>query len=257
MKIARRLFLSALLLATPAIAAEPPPRPATSPNSPRVAVLTKRPPLGPYMGIVRIGGTREGAKGLPTLFAVAPVTTASTIHESPVLYCYSSGAQVIRFVLTFTAVRADAPLTETEVRMDSEGLYRIDLQAAGINLAPNTEYQWSISTLTGKESASKDTVTGGRIRRVPAPPALTARLAGEAKANPIQAFRDANLFYDAFAALIPQLEAQPKDAALVKTHTELLAQFGIVLPNTMRIPDPAGRLPEVKKGGNNSTAPTR
>lgn len=124
-----------------------------------MSVLTKRPPLGPYMGIVRIGGTREGAKGLPTLFAVAPAATASTINKSPVLYCYSSGAQVIKFVLTFTAVRANAPFTETEVRMDSEGLYRIDLQAAG--LKPNTEYQWSNSTLTGKESSAKDTVTGG------------------------------------------------------------------------------------------------
>lgn len=246
MKNARRLLLSVLIFATPVIAADPPAAP--KPNPPRVAVLTKRPPLGPYMGIVRIGGTREGASGLPTLFAVAPVATASTISESPVLYCYSSGAQVIKFVLTFTAVRADAPLAETEVRMDSEGLYRIDLQAAGIKLAPNTEYQWSISTLTGKESSAKDSVTGGRIRRVAAPPALTARLAGEAKANPTQAYRDANLFYDAFAELIPRLEAQPKDAALAKTHAELLAQFGIVLPNPMRIPDPAGRSPEVKKG---------
>ena len=246
MKNARRLLLSVLILATPAIAADPPAAP--KPNPSRVAVLTKRPPLGPYMGIVRIGGTREGTKGLPTLFAVAPVATASTINESPMLYCYSSGAQVIKFVLTFTAVRADAPLAETEVRMDSEGLYRIDLQAAGIKLAPNTEYQWSISTLTGKESSAKDTFTGGRIRRVPAPAALTARLASEAKANPTQAFRDANLFYDAFAALIPRLEAQPKDAALVKTHGELLAQFGVILPNAMRIPDPAGRPPEVKKG---------
>ena len=137
---------------------------------------------------------------------------------------------------------------EMEVRMDSEGLYRIDLQAAGIKLAPNPEYQWSISTLTGKESTAKDTVTGGRIRRVAAPPALVARLAGEAKANATQAFRDANLFYDALSELIPRLEAQPKDAALAKTHAELLAQFGIVLPNTMRIPDPAGRPPEGKPG---------
>ena len=146
-----------------------------------MSVLTKRPPLGPYMGIVRIGGTREGAKGLPTLFAVAPAATASTINKSPVLYCYSSGAQVIKFVLTFTAVRANAPFTETEVRMDSGGLYRIDLQAAG--LKPNTEYQWSISTLTGKESSAKDTVTGGRIRRVPAPPGWSP--AWRVKRNPI------------------------------------------------------------------------
>ena len=248
MKNARRLFLSVLVLAMPVTAAEPPTPPSPSPNPPRVAVLTKRPPLGPYMGIVRIGGTREGASGLPTLFAVAPATVAATISESPVLYCYSSGAQVIRFVLTFTAVRADQPLKETEVRMDSEGLYRIDLKAAGIKLVPNTEYQWSISTLTGKESSAKDTVTGGRIRRVPAPPALIVRLAGEAKANPTEAFRDANLFYDAFSELIPRLEAQPKNSALAKMHAELLAQFGIVLPHTMRIPDPAGRPPEVKKG---------
>ena len=200
------------------------------------------------MGIVRIGGSREGAKGLPTLFAVAPAKSGSTVSESPMLYCYSSGAQVIKFILTFTAVRADQPLTETEVRMDSEGLYRIDLQAAGIKLALNTEYQWSISTLAGTESSAKDTVVGGRIRRVPASPTLTASQAGKSKTPPAQALRDAGIFYDALAELIPLMEAQPKDPALEKAHADLLAQFGVVIPKAMRIPDAARRQPEVKQG---------
>ncbi len=56
-------------------------------------------------------------------------------------------------------------------------VFSVNLATAGIKLEVDRDYQWSISSAARGEPSSLDIVSQGRIRRVAAPPALTAQLA--------------------------------------------------------------------------------
>ncbi len=114
-------------------------------------------------------------------------------------------------------------------RTPSGGVFSVNLATAGIKLEVDREYQWSISSAARGETSSLDIVSQGRIRRVAAPPALTARLAGAPAATHHAIYLQSGLFYYAAAALLPPVEAQPDDGKLRAEFDQLVATFKISL----------------------------
>lgn len=229
------LLLLTAALGSPALAADKlaaaPPPPGKAGGAPAaVTPVKKLRDLGIHAGLTKTGGTRNQDAALPVLIALAPAETARTVSESPVLYWFSSGSERIKFVFTLTPAKADEPLLETIVTgTPSGGVYSVNLATAGIKLEADRDYQWSISTAVSGEASSKDTVSQGRIRRVAAPPALAARLAGAAAETRPAIYAQSGFFYDAAAALLPLVEAQPDDGKLRAELDQLFATFKISL----------------------------
>ena len=238
MKTPISLLLVTAVLGSPAFAAdklaagEPPSGKAVGASAAAAAAapVKKLRDLGIHAGRTKTGGTRNQDGALPVLIALAPTETARTVSESPVLYWFSSGSERIKFVFTLTPANADEPLLESIVTgIQSGGVYSVNLAAAGIKLDVDRDYQWSISTAVHGETSSKDIVSRGRIRRVTAPPALTARLAAATAAARPAIYAAGGLFYDAAAALLPLVEAHPEDGKLRADLDQLFDTFKIAL----------------------------
>ena len=229
------LLLLTAALGSPALAADklaaaqpPPGKAGGAPGA--ITPVKKLRDLGIHAGLTKTGGTRSQDAALPVLIALAPAETARTVSESPVLYWFSSGAERIKCVLTLTPVKADQPLLETIVTSTpSGGVYRVDLATAGIKLETDRDYQWSVSTAVNGEASSKDTVSQGRIRRVTAPPTLAAQLVGASAETRPAIYVQGGFFYDAAAALLPLVEAQPDDGKLRAELDQFFATFKISL----------------------------
>ena len=229
------LLLVTAALGSPALAAEKlaaaqPPSGKAGGASTTATPVKKLRDLGIHAGLTKTGGTRSQDAALPVLIALAPAETARTVSESPVLYWFSSGAERVKCVLTLTPVKADQPLLETIVTgTQSGGVYSVNLATAGIQLEADRDYQWSISTAVNGEATSKDIVSQGRIRRVAAPPALAARLAGATAETRPAIYVQSGFFYDAAAALLPLVEVQPDNGKLRAELDQLFTNFKISL----------------------------
>ncbi|GDY22252.1 hypothetical protein LBMAG56_35990 [Verrucomicrobiota bacterium] len=229
------LLLVTAALGSPALAADklaatqPPPGKAGGAATTATPVKKLR-DLGIHAGLTKTGGTRSQDATLPVLIALAPAETARTVSASPVLYWFSSGAERVKCVLTLTPTKADQPLLETIVTgTQSGGVFSVNLATAGIKLEADRDYQWSISTAVNGEASSKDIVSQGRIRRVAAPPALAARLAGAPAETQPAIYAQEGFFYDAAASLLPLVEAQPDNGKLRAELDQLFTTFKISL----------------------------
>jgi len=92
-----------------------------------------------------------------------------------------------------------------------------------VRLAPGVDYQWFVTLVVDPARRSSDVVSGGSIRREPAPGAL-ATAPPERLAH---AYAEAGLWYDAFDQLSIWLAAEPGAAILHAHRAALLEQIGL------------------------------
>jgi hypothetical protein len=149
--------------------------------------------------------------------ALVPEHVGLTAQAQPSLYWRFEGtaAPGARFEIALTDGEAIDPLVERALGGPLvPGLQRIDLADLGVSLAIGPEYEWSVALVVDPEERSKDLVTTGWIRRVPAPELPSGDAATRAAHG---------LWYDA-------LDAAARDPAGRPALAALLSQVGLDAP---------------------------
>jgi hypothetical protein len=122
-------------------------------------------------------------------------------------------------IFTITDDTSVTPLAEVGLDAPSgAGIQRLRLADHGIELAPETEYMWSIALVTDADNRSEDVVSTGFIRRVARPEALAAQSRSGVD------FARAGIWYDALEALSDDVDDQPDDRKARFLRSALLRQ---------------------------------
>lgn len=168
------------------------------------------------------GGSRTGVK-MPTIEALVPDHAGTTLSATPVLYWFCS--EPTDLAAEFSLVDGNTLDTVKRVKLPgpiaAAGWQRVDLSQLGISLEPGVPYEWRVAVIAGTGKSSDNAVAGGMIQRLDgaAPPAdgggalkRAARLAAD------------GVWYDALAAVMAEVEANPSDAAARRALAGLLSQ---------------------------------
>jgi hypothetical protein len=167
---------------------------------------------------------RGAAAGVPAPQVLAPAHVGRTSRESPTLYWFLPGATSLPVEVTIVDPGGVDPLLEKTLPGPVvAGIHALRLAEYGVRLAPGVDYQWFVTLVVDPARRSNDVVSGGSIRREPAPEALaTAPLERHA-----HAYAEAGLWYDAFDQLSTWLAAEPGAALLHAHRAALLEQVGL------------------------------
>jgi hypothetical protein len=205
------------------------PAPGASEARPATAAIYQLPAVGKPRR--RIGGGRRGpGDPLPELWALVPEHVAQTASEHPSLFWYLSDASpgYVLFELTLIDEGSIEPVVDVRLPAPSaKGLQRVDLGEHGVSLSPGQEYQWSLALVVDPEQRSRDVVASGWIERVPAPDALSGRLAAAGPLGAAQIYAESGLWYDALDAIWQLGEARPDGAEAQRQLDALLAEVGL------------------------------
>lgn len=191
------------------------------------AAMVYKPPMRGAPASRIGGGTRGTGKDNFVLSVLAPDHTGFSSQAQPTLYWYASGPSTTKLEVTVIADTAERPVLTQNIKVTRGGVQSFDLAKHGITLKPDTEYEWFVSAVPDPAQRSKDTTSGGTIRRVAPNPDVQARVsaAGERQAPLIYA--EAGLWYDALDAISRLVERYPNDAELRAQRAALLDQVGL------------------------------
>jgi hypothetical protein len=170
----------------------------------------------------RVGaGITRGATAQAIPLALAPAHVGLTVSASPSLFWHIDAAPGEGVALIF-AITDDTSVTPlAEVALDAPsgaGIQRLRLADHGIELAPDTEYMWSIALVANADNRSEDVVSTGFIRRVARPEALAATSQDGVD------FAQAGIWYDALEALSDDVDDRPDDRRARFLRSALLRQ---------------------------------
>lgn len=180
-----------------------------------------RPPSAANANARMGGGSRSDVK-LPTIAALVPEQLGLTSSSKPTLYWYCSEATSLP--REFSIIDSDTLETvkRTSMEMPIEaGWQRISLGELGVELKPDTNYEWRIALIASTTRRSDNAVAGGMIRfeTAPAPPTEANTPAKRAAA-----MAEAGLWYDALDALMSQLSSDSTNGPAKKMLASLLRQ---------------------------------
>ena len=206
------------------------PAPVSAPPSVATGGVVYKPPkLGKPAHTVG-GGSRGTSDKVPMLFVVTPDHVGQTTSAQPSLFWYIDQVPDASIRIEFTLLDEESiePLVEKVLATPKRaGIHRIRMADYGVQLAPGTEYEWSVALILDPNERSKDIVATGWIDRVEPSGQLTARLEAEGQAQTAAVYADEGLWYDAFSALSDQVEHNPADAQLQQQRADLLRQVGL------------------------------
>ena len=170
----------------------------------------------------KVGGGVRGATTQPSPLTLAPPHLALTGRPAPTLYWYLEALPEAGTTAFFTLTSVDAiePLVEQELSVPkTTGIHRVDLASLGVELEPETEYQWSISIVRDPERRDLDLVDSSYLWRLAAArvpdAATTADLAAE------------SLWYEALESAVATAESEPQSEASSAELKALLEQAGL------------------------------
>ena len=170
----------------------------------------------------RVGaGITRGATAQPTPLALAPDHVGLTVSASPCLFWHIDAppGEGVALIFAITNDTSIAPLAEVGLDAPSgAGIQRLRLADHGIELAPETEYMWSIALVADADNRSEDAVSTGFIRRVARPEALAAESRDGVD------FAQAGIWYDALEALSDDVDEHPDDRKARFLRSALLRQ---------------------------------
>lgn len=215
------LVLSSLMFPIhSSFAADPPPPPAPSTAAPEYKPVVSGAPTR------RVGGGTRGNATTPITIAVlTPEHTGKTFNPSPKLYwaIYSQKSQKITFSLN-DPNKTEAVL-EKVLPDVKDGIHSFDLAAAGIKLAKEVEYEWSV-TVTNEDGSLADSYSSGSIIYLNKPATLENELKG--KDNPAFVYAKQGAWYDALQSLSESIDRNPANVAnLRQQRAALLTQVGL------------------------------
>jgi hypothetical protein len=174
------------------------------------------------------GGTRGVGDSLPFVSVVTPEHTGYTSSPQPVLYWYLSEPMDTRFEFALINDNEIEPIIElTSDKEMQKGLNFLDLSEHGVSLKPGIIYQWSVALVGQPEKRSSDIVSSGTIELVELTGAQQEALGKVDDDASYRVFAGEGYWYDAFAGLSKQINANPGNTALVEQRTALLRQVGL------------------------------
>lgn len=177
----------------------------------------------------RVGGaTRSAGAQAAAIEVVAPESMGLTLTSDPVLYWYLPELTKNEVGLRVISSQSDEPLLKAKLpKPKSAGLQRVRLADHGLTLEKDVDYHWFIAIPGNVAAKERDQFAGGGIARIDAPAELAAKL-GVKGANRASVLVSAGIWYDAIDALSRAIDADPKNAALVRDRADLLTQVGLV-----------------------------
>jgi hypothetical protein len=209
--------------------ASAPARVSAPPPAATGGVVYRPPKLGKPAQTVG-GGSRGTSDKVPVLFVVTPDHVGQTTSAQPSVFWYIDQVPDASFRIEFTLLDEESvePLVEKTLATPKRaGIHRIRLADYGVQLAPGTEYEWSVALILDPNERSKDIVVTGWIDRVEPSEQLASRLETEDRAGIAAVYADEGLWYDAVAALSDQIDRTPADARLQQQRAHLLRQVGL------------------------------
>lgn len=166
----------------------------------------------------KVGGGVRGAATQPAPLTLAPPHLALTARRAPRLFWYlgalpGAGTET---VFTLGAVDAVDPLVEqTLARPETTGFQLVDLALLGVELAPETEYEWSIAIVQDPRRRDLDLVDSASLMLV------ASELPADADAA---AWAAQSVWYEALASAIAAVEADPTSETARAELSALLQQ---------------------------------
>jgi hypothetical protein len=162
---------------------------------------------------------------LPELIApLAPLRTGLTSIPSPVLYWYSSAPWDGEYEFTLNAANQIEPVLELTLGLPEAqdqhpaGIQGLDLAEYGVQLSPDTEYEWFVSIVPDELERSADLIASGTLRYQP----LTQTIA-----QSYQSYAAAGYWYDAVALLSAAIAKAPDNTELRQARAALMEQAGM------------------------------
>ncbi len=173
------------------------------------------------------GGSRGPGDSFPQVYALVPSHVARTSSPQPSLFWFIDDIPAPSSKIQFTLIDEDGvePMVEASIETPkAAGIHRVRLSDFGVELHPDTEYEWSISILVDPNERSKDIVATGWIRCVRPSDELKTRLASEGEARAVHVYADEGLWYDALTALGDRIDGSPEFETM---RSALLGQVGL------------------------------
>ncbi len=176
------------------------------------------------------GGSRGPGDGIPSLYVLVPDHVAQTAEAQPSLFWYVDEAPPASAEVRFTILDEDGiePLVDAALPGPFEaGIHRIRLQDFDVKLEADVEYEWSVAIVLDPEQRAKDIVATGWIHCVERPSGVEKRLASAGSGQAAFVFAEEGLWYEAFAEVGDQIQANPGDPQLLEQRAALLRQVGL------------------------------
>jgi hypothetical protein len=165
------------------------------------------------------------------LVVLCPEHCGLTVQEHPSVFWYMNKAvKGVKYVITITKEDEPEPLLERQLDPEKNtGIQRIDLKDIDRTLVPNADYKVAVAIIADPNDRSKDLVTTGMIKRIPAPEKLVSKLL--TRATPGEraiVYARQGIWYDALAAISDQIASDPTNKELHQERSELFASVGLL-----------------------------
>jgi len=181
----------------------------------------------------RIGGgtrglTRGSENELPVLKVLAPNHTGLTIQSQPSLYWYISAPSSKRIVFTLNDEDKGETVFQTDLKnIREKGIYRLNLADYKLSIAPEKEYEWSVTMIADPNQPSNDIISSGNIRRIKPLKFLSEKLAKAGNADIPAIYAEEGIWYDAISSLSQLIESNPENRHFRRQRAALLEQIGL------------------------------
>jgi hypothetical protein len=196
------------------------------PRAPAPVPVYVPPEVGSPLG--RVGASTRGAGRQATLQLLAPDHLGVTTAEGPTLYWYLAQPTKTRIDLTISDESSVEPLLDLELPTPATaGIHALRLSDHGVRLAPDANYQWSVSLVPDPAQRSKDFVVSAWIRRSAPAATLRDRIAAATSEGRAFVFAESGVWYDAIEAASAQIASDPGNPTLRLQRAALLEQVGL------------------------------
>ncbi|MCA9470487.1 MAG: DUF928 domain-containing protein [Nitrospirales bacterium] len=171
-----------------------------------------KPPKGIGAPGGRVGGGTRGGEdpNMLRLFALVPDHLGLTIREQPSLYWYVSRSAPHRLVLTINHEELVKPVFEQTIAETVEaGIHSVNLQDLNVRLELEKEYRWFVELALDADYPARNTVAGGRIKRIAPPETLLAKLREAERQEVTSIYSEGGLWYEALASISNLIDRHP------------------------------------------------
>jgi len=164
------------------------------------------------------------------LAVLCPEHTGLTVQEHPSIFWFmNEPVKGVIYKLTITKAGETEALLEKQLDPEKDtGIQRLNLKDVSKTLEPNAEYKVTLYIIPDLKRRSNDLITGGMIKRIPAPEKLVSKLLTRpTPAERAIVYARQGIWYDALAAISDQIATDPNNKELHLERADLLEKVGL------------------------------